>query len=64
MTVAGATTSAVERRAADVDGTPRNGIVTVNCSPVSGLLVIWPSNGGSVVALLIMSTAAAPACWP
>jgi len=27
-------------------GTPRNGIVTVNCSPVSGLLVILPSNGG------------------
>src|SRR5215467_111924 len=44
--------------------TPRNGMVTVNCCPVSGLLVIGPSNGGSEFALLIISTAAAPASWP
>src|SRR5262245_24444742 len=43
---------------------PRNGMVTVNASPVSGLDVIAPSKGGNVVALLIISTAAAPAFWP
>src|SRR5262249_9584005 len=43
---------------------PRNGMVTVNGSPVSGFDVIGPSNGGNVVALLIMRTAAAPACCP
>src|SRR5258706_12238362 len=39
-------------------------MVTTNGSPVSGFDVIGPSNGGNVVALLIMTTAAAPACWP
>src|SRR5215470_15908221 len=43
---------------------PRNGMVTMNCSPVSGLEVMLPSNGGKPVALLIMSTAAAPAFCP
>src|SRR5581483_3353759 len=50
-----------------VDARPRtlkNGIVTVNWNPLSGSAVIGPSNGGSDVALLIMTTAAAPACWP
>src|SRR5947199_6744340 len=32
--------------------TPRNGIVTLKASPVSGLEVIGPSNGGKLVALL------------
>jgi hypothetical protein len=32
--------------AAEVFGTPRNGMVTFAGSPVSGLLVIAPSNGG------------------
>src|SRR5262252_7392912 len=31
---------------------PKNGVVTVNCCPVSGLLVIGPSYGGSELALL------------
>src|SRR5262245_25177516 len=44
--------------------TPRNGIVTLNCSPVSGFDVIGPSNGGRPGALLISTTAAAPAFWP
>ena len=35
-----------------------------SCSPVSGFSVIGPSKGGSDVALLIITTAAAPACWP
>src|SRR5215475_2800924 len=46
---------------ASPDVTPRNGIVTLNCSPVSGLFVIGPSYGGSVFALSTMTTAAAPA---
>src|SRR5262249_2230869 len=54
---------------ADVDGfappaTPRNGIVTLNGTPSSGLLVILPSNGGRLAELLTMITPAAPACWP
>ncbi len=44
--------------------TPKNGIVTVNSSPVSGFDRIGPSNGGKVDALLIIATAAAPACSP
>src|SRR5436190_21321179 len=44
--------------------TPKNGMVTVYCSPVSGFSVICPSKGGRVLALLIITTAAAPACWP
>src|SRR5262249_21143920 len=44
--------------------TPRNGIVTVNCSPVSGLFVIGPSNGGSELSVFTITTAAAPAFWP
>src|SRR6185312_10172166 len=44
--------------------TPKNGMVTLNCSPVSGFPVIGPSNGGSVPSVLIITTAAAPACWP
>src|SRR2546422_4455834 len=44
--------------------TPRNGIVTLKASPVSGLEVIGPSNGGKLVALFTITTAAAPACWP
>ena len=39
-------------------------MVTVYSSPVSGFPVIFPSNGGKEVALLIMITAAAPAFWP
>src|SRR5882757_7918516 len=42
--------------------TPKNGMVTVNGSPVSGFDVISPSNGGRLLALLIITTAAAPAC--
>ena len=34
------------------DGTPRNGMVTVYCSPVSGLPVIGPSNGGKRVGVV------------
>src|SRR5262249_54542926 len=34
------------------------------CSPVSGLDVMFPSNGGKPAALLAMITAAAPACCP
>src|SRR5258705_1754908 len=56
--------SAALHLAPSVDVTPRNGIVTVNCWPVSGLLVIGPSNGGNVAALLTMTTAAAPASCP
>ena len=62
--------SAARRRALSVPGVengpraPRNGIVTVYCSPVSGSDVIWPSNGGSGAALLAMITAIAPAFWP
>src|SRR3954469_22350551 len=44
--------------------TPRKGMVTLNCSPVSGLPVIGPSKGGRPPLLLIISTAAAPACCP
>src|SRR6187397_1279166 len=44
--------------------TPRNGIVTSNGVPSSGFERIGPSNGGRPAALLIMATAAAPACWP
>src|SRR5215831_2186462 len=44
--------------------TPRNGMVTVKGTPVSGFDVIVPSKGGSPAALLTISTAAAPACWP
>jgi len=55
-----------ESDAAFVNGplAPRNGIVTVYCSPVSGSDVIWPSNGGRLLALLAMITAIAPAFWP
>ncbi len=45
-------------------GTPRNGIVTVKPSPVSGLLVIRPSYGGYPSSVFTIRTAAAPACWP
>src|SRR5438552_654583 len=38
--------------------TPRNGIVTVKASPVSGFEVIVPSNGGKPVALFTITTAA------
>ena len=38
--------------------------MTTNCSPLSGLEVIGPSNGGKLVALFAMTTAAAPAFWP
>ncbi len=38
--------------------TPMNGIVTVNCSPVSGCEKIGPSYGGSAVELLTMAAAA------
>src|SRR5215218_6016850 len=44
--------------------TPRNGIVTVYSSPVSGFEVIFPSNGGKSAEVLIMTTATAPAFWP
>ena len=44
--------------------TPRNGIVTVYGTPVSGFDVIWPSNGGNALDVLIITTATAPACWP
>src|SRR5438128_1122816 len=44
--------------------TPRNGMVTVCCSPVSRLSVIGASNGGRPLALLIITTAAAPASSP
>src|SRR5436190_2961151 len=44
--------------------TPTNGMVTTYGSPVSGFMVIGPSNGGRLVALLIITTAAAPAFWP
>jgi hypothetical protein len=44
--------------------TPKNGMVTLYCSPVSGFEVIGPSNGGRLVELLIITTAAAPAFWP
>src|SRR4029453_4341427 len=43
---------------------PRNGIVTVNGIPVSGLEKIAPSNGGSPATLLIIPTAPAPAGSP
>ena len=43
---------------------PRNGMVTVNGIPVSGFERIGPSNGGKLATLLIIATAAAPACWP
>ena len=38
--------------------TPMNGIVTVNCSPVSGCEKIGPSNGGSAVELFTIAAAA------
>ena len=44
--------------------TPRNGIVTLNGTPVSGFEVIGPSTGGRPVSLLTITTARAPACWP
>src|SRR4029077_9193379 len=44
--------------------TPRNGMVTLKGMPVSGLLVILPSNGGKPPELLTITTATAPACWP
>src|SRR5215472_9695350 len=44
--------------------TPRNGMVTLCCSPVSGLEVIGPSNGGKPAVLLIIATAASPASSP
>src|SRR3954468_24922158 len=37
--------------------TPKKGMVTVNCSPVSGLLVIAPSKGGYPVVVSIIATA-------
>src|SRR5687767_12267434 len=43
---------------------PKNGIVTVNGIPVSGFEVICPSNGGNPESVLIIATAAAPACSP
>ena len=39
-------------------------MVTRYCSPVSGLPVIVPSNGGKVESVFTITTAAAPACWP
>src|SRR5216684_6388505 len=63
VSVAGEAAAAVTAAAA-VEETPRNGIVTLNRSPVSGFPVMGPSNGGSPAALLITSTAAAPACCP
>src|SRR4029077_16081970 len=44
--------------------TPRNGIVTLCCSPVSGFEVIGPSNGGKPAEVLIITTAASPASTP
>src|SRR5512140_170986 len=44
--------------------TPRNGMVTVNGTPSSGLNVIGPSNGGRPATLFTITTAAAPACCP
>ena len=44
--------------------TPRNGMVTSAASPVSGFCVILPSNGGKVLSVLIITTAAAPAACP
>jgi hypothetical protein len=44
--------------------TPKNGMVTVYASPVSGFDVISPSNGGRPVVLLIITTALAPAFCP
>src|SRR5258708_5028563 len=44
--------------------TPRNGIVTLCCSPVSGFCVIGPSKGGKAAELLIITTAASPASSP
>src|SRR4051812_39669467 len=44
--------------------TPRNGMVTLNGWPVSGLLVIGPSTGGSPVVLSTITTALAPARSP
>ncbi len=38
--------------------TPMNGIVTVNCSPVSGWEKIGPSNGGRLVLVSTIATAA------
>src|SRR4030095_9519875 len=39
-----------------LDGTPRNGMVALTCSPVSGLSVIGPSKGGRLSTLLTIST--------
>src|SRR5260370_15095229 len=44
--------------------TPRKGIVTLCCSPVSGFCVIGPSKGGKAPELLIITTAASPASSP
>src|SRR5512138_3967456 len=51
-------------RFAVLSGTPRNGIVTVYFSPVSGFPVIGPSYGGKADELFSMTTAAAPAFCP
>ncbi len=53
------------RRAAPLTpAIPTNGIVTTNGVPSSGFDLIGPSIGGKPAALLIIATAAAPACWP
>src|SRR5262249_24074160 len=56
--------SAAVTAAPSAEDTPKNGMVTVKSSPVSGFWVIFPSNGGSPAALLIKRTAAAPAFSP
>ena len=56
--------SAAARLAPSPLRTPRNGIVTLCRSPVSGLVLMGPSKGGKPVALLIITTAAAPASSP
>src|SRR5262245_2765907 len=42
--------------------TPMNAMLTVKLSPVSGFVVMGPSKGGRSGLLLIIATAAAPAC--
>ena len=56
--------SAATSAAVSAIRTPRNGIVTLCCSPVSGFEVIGPSKGGYPLALLIITTAASPASSP
>src|SRR4029077_14665179 len=52
--------SAATNAAVSALWTPRNGIVTLCCSPVSGFEVIGPSNGGKPAEVLVITTPAAP----